>query len=80
MAEPDQKVTVPDGVVDMCAIHVKPGMHKAVCMGFLKDNHTLATGTVEFEVKPAESVTAWGKELGGLQAGLTAPEAGLQLR
>jgi RNA polymerase sigma factor (sigma-70 family) len=53
VAEPEQKVTVPDGVVDFCAIHVKPGMHKASCVGFLKENHSLVTGTVEFEVKPA---------------------------
>jgi RNA polymerase sigma factor (sigma-70 family) len=72
VAEPDQKVTVPDGVVDLCAIHVKPGTHKAACVGFLKENHLLATGAVEFEVKAAkEGVTAWGQELGGLQAGLT---------
>jgi hypothetical protein len=69
VAEPDQKVTVPDGVVDMCAIHVTPGKYTAGCVGFLKENHTLATATVAFEVKPA-SVTAWGKEVGGLQAGL----------
>jgi RNA polymerase sigma factor (sigma-70 family) len=30
----------------------------------------LATGKLELEVKDAEGVTAWGKELGGLQAGL----------
>jgi RNA polymerase sigma factor (sigma-70 family) len=73
VAEPGQKVTIPDGVVDMCAIHVKPGMYKAHCVGFLKDNHALATGSVNFEVKPArvQSVTAWGKEQSGLQAGLS---------
>ena len=53
VAEPDQKVTVPDGVVDLCAIHVKPGMYKANCIGFVKEHHTLATGTADFEVKPA---------------------------
>ena len=74
VAEPDQKVTVPDGVVDLCAIHVKPGMYKAGCIGFIQEHPTLATGTVEFEVEPAESVTAWGKEVGGLQAGLTVAE------
>jgi RNA polymerase sigma factor (sigma-70 family) len=73
VAESDQKVTVPDGVVDFCAIHVTPGMYTAGCMGFLKENHTLATATVEFEVKPA-SDTAWGKEVGGLQAGLSIAE------
>jgi hypothetical protein len=73
VAEPDQKVTVPDGVVDMCAIHVTPGKYTAGCVGFLKENHTLATATVEFEVKPATD-TAWGKEAGGLQAGLTVAE------
>jgi hypothetical protein len=53
VAEPDQKVTVPNGVVDMCAIHVKPGLYKANCIGFVKEDHTLATGTVNFKVKPA---------------------------
>src|SRR5262249_42453657 len=70
VAEQDEKVTVPDGVVDFCAIHLTPGKYTAGCVGFLKENHTLATATVEFEVKPAkESTTAWGKEVGGLQAG-----------
>jgi RNA polymerase sigma factor (sigma-70 family) len=73
VAEPDQKVTVPEGVVDFCAIHVTPGKYIAGCVGFLKENHTLATATVEFGVKPA-SVTAWGKEVGGLQAGLRMAE------
>jgi hypothetical protein len=73
VAEPDQKVTVPDGVVDFCAIHVAPGKYTAGCIGFLKENHTLETATVEFEVKPA-SVTAWGKEVDGLQAGLSLAE------
>ncbi len=73
VAEPDRKVTVPDGVVDMCAIHVTPGKYTAGCRGFLKENHTLATATVEFEVKPA-SFTAWGQEVDGVQAGLTIAE------
>jgi RNA polymerase sigma factor (sigma-70 family) len=73
VAEPDQKVTVPDGVVDLCAIHVAPGKYTAGCIGFLKENQTLATATVEFEVKHV-SVTAWGKEVGGLQAGLSIDE------
>ena len=38
--------------------------------GMIQSHPKLATGTVEFEVKAAESVTAWGKEIGGLQAGL----------
>jgi RNA polymerase sigma factor (sigma-70 family) len=72
VAELDQQVKVPDGVVDLCAIHVEPGKYKADCIGFLKEHPALATGTVEFEVKPAknEGLTAWGKEVGGLQAGL----------
>ena len=72
VAELNQQVIIPDGVVDMCAIHVKPGKHKADCIGFLKEHPTLATGTVEFEVKPAkdESFTVWGKEVGGVQAGI----------
>jgi RNA polymerase sigma factor (sigma-70 family) len=72
VAELDQQVKVPDGVVDLCAIHVEPGKYKADCIGFLKEHPALATGAVEFEVKPAknEGLTAWGKEVGGLQAGL----------
>ena len=72
VAELDQEVKVPDGVVDMCTIHVEPGKHKADCIGFLKEHPTLATGTVEFEVKPAkdENLTAWGKEVDGVQIGI----------
>ncbi len=69
----DQQVKIPDGVVDMCTIHVEPGKHKADCIGFLQELPTLATGTVEFEVKPAkdESLTAFfnRRGIGGLQAG-----------
>src|SRR5262249_1748561 len=44
-------------------------------VGFVKEHPSLATGAVEFEVKDAkESCTAWGKEIGGLQAGLTIGE------
>src|SRR5262249_6648540 len=75
VVEPDQKVSIPDGVVDLCAIHVKPGKHRADCAGFVKELPTLATGAVDFEVKEAkENFTAWGKEIGGLQAGLTIGE------
>lgn len=71
---PDQKVKVPDGVVDLCAIHVEPGKYKANCIGFVKEHPALATGTIEFEVKPAKDEgPTWGQEVGGLQAGLGLP-------
>ena len=46
-----------------------PGKYKIAYGDMLQSHPKVATGTVEFEVKPA-SVTAWGKEIGGLQAGL----------
>ena len=39
----------------------------------VQSHPTLTTGTVKFEVKAA-SATAWGKEVGGLQAGLRIAE------
>lgn len=56
-------------VVGTPSICVAPGKYK-IAYGVMMQSHpNLATGTVEFEVKPA-SVTAWGKEYIGLQAGL----------
>jgi RNA polymerase sigma factor (sigma-70 family) len=63
---------IPKGVVDAFSIHVQPGKYKAAIGGFLEEHPTLATASVEFEVKEAqeEPFTAWGKEAGGLQAGI----------
>jgi hypothetical protein len=63
------------GVVERFMIRVRPGTYRARFAGFLQDHPTLSTGTTEFEVKEAaadnEAVPAWGKEVGGLQAGLS---------
>jgi hypothetical protein len=65
----------PGGLVERFTIHVRPGTYRARFAGFLQDRPTLSTGTAEFEVKEAtaekEAVTAWGREVGGLQAGLS---------
>jgi RNA polymerase sigma factor (sigma-70 family) len=67
----DEDQPVPEGVVDRYTIYVRPGTYQAGFTGFLQEHPTLATGTVEFKVKDAEDgLTAWGKDLGGLQAGL----------
>jgi hypothetical protein len=50
-------------------ICVAPGKYKIAFGGMIQSHPKLTTGTVEFEVKPT-SDTAWGKEVGGLQAGL----------
>lgn len=50
-------------------ICVAPGKYKIEFGGMIQSHPKLSTGTVEFEVKPA-SITAWGKEFSGLQAGL----------
>src|SRR5262249_40586300 len=55
--------------VESPTICVQPGKYKIAFAGMIQSHPKLTTGTVEFEVKPA-SVTAWGKEVGGLQAGL----------
>ena len=57
VAELNQQVKVPDGVVDMCTIHVQPGKYKADHIGILKEFPTLATGTVEFDVQPAKAAS-----------------------
>jgi hypothetical protein len=55
--------------------YLEPGQCRIVFAGLLTTHPELATGSVEFEVKPAkESITAWGKEVGGLQAGLSMAE------
>jgi RNA polymerase sigma factor (sigma-70 family) len=55
-------------------ICVAPGKYKIAFGGMIQSHPKLSTGTVEFEVKdvakPVEPVTEWGKESGGLQAGL----------
>jgi RNA polymerase sigma factor (sigma-70 family) len=66
----DEDQPVPEGVVDQFTIYVRPGTFKAKFAGFLQGQPALATGEVEFNVKDAVELTAWGKEVGGLQAGL----------
>jgi hypothetical protein len=61
-------------------ICVAPGKCKIEFGPMLHSHPKLVTGTVEFEVKepPAEAVkdnVAWGKEVGGVQAGLLAEAA-----
>jgi hypothetical protein len=63
-------------------ICVAPGKYKIAFSGMILSHPKLATGTVEFEVKepakPAAAIKdniAWGKEVGGLQAGLLAEAA-----
>jgi RNA polymerase sigma factor (sigma-70 family) len=59
--------------VETPTICVQPGKYKIAYGGMIQSHPKLATGTVEFEVKepakPKDDV-AWGKEAGGLQAGL----------
>src|SRR5262249_9730530 len=63
--------------VDSPTIFVSPGKYTISFGGMLTSHPTLSTGTVEFEVKDVKAaavegdVTAWGKESGGLQAGLS---------
>jgi RNA polymerase sigma factor (sigma-70 family) len=52
-------------------ICVAPGKYKIAFGGMIQSHPKLTTGTVEFEVKDR---VAWGKEIGGLQAGLTIGE------
>jgi RNA polymerase sigma factor (sigma-70 family) len=64
--------------VDTPTMYVSPGKYKVAYGGMLQSHPTLTTGTVEIVVqepaKPTaatgESLTAWGKEINGLQAGL----------
>lgn len=52
-------------------IRVAAGKYKITFSGMIQSHPKLATGTVEFEVKPAkESTTAWGKEVDGVQVGI----------
>jgi hypothetical protein len=59
-------------LVNTTTICVAPGKYKIAFDGMIQSHPKLATGTVEFEVKPA-SVTAWGTEINGLQAGVGFP-------
>jgi hypothetical protein len=57
--------------VETPTIFAKPVKYKVAYGGILTSHPKLTTDTVAVEVKAAkESVTAWGKEVGGLQAGL----------
>ncbi len=56
--------------VDTPTICVEPGKYKIAYGGMIQSHPKLATGTVEFEVKDQ---VAWGKEAGGLQAGIVGP-------
>jgi RNA polymerase sigma factor (sigma-70 family) len=63
--------------VDTPTICVEPGKYRIAFGGLIQSHPMLTTGAVEFEVKDAkEGVTAWGKEVGGLQAGLGIAEKG----
>ena len=53
--------------VDTPTICVEPGKYTIAYGGIIQSHPKLKTGTVEFEVKDQ---VAWGKEVGGLQAGL----------
>jgi RNA polymerase sigma factor (sigma-70 family) len=69
--------TGPEPPVGTPTIRVGEGKYKIAYSGMIQSHPKLATGTVEFKVKaekPVEAVTAWGKEIGGLQAGLTVAE------
>src|SRR5262249_6561136 len=65
----DRAKVLGEMVVSIPTICVAPGKYKIAFGGMIQSHPKLTTGTVEFEVKPA-SDTAWGKEVGGLQAGL----------
>jgi formylglycine-generating enzyme required for sulfatase activity len=67
----------PEPLVSTPTIRVGPGKYKIGYSGMVQSHPKLATGAVEIEVQePAnlaaagEAFTAWGKEVGGLQAGL----------
>src|SRR5262249_6067993 len=58
--------------VDTPTICVEPGKYRIAFGGMIQSHPKLTTGTVEFEVKDQ---VAWGKEKGGLQAGLCVSNA-----
>ena len=69
----------PKGLVGMLTIRVVAGKYKIAFPEFVTQDLVRSTGEVEFEVKDGdekklpeqkEPFTAWGKEVGGLQAGL----------
>jgi hypothetical protein len=75
----DRAKVLGEMVVSIPTICVAPGKYKIAFGGMIQSHPKLTTGTVEFEVKePAKPVekqqkqafTEWGKEVGGLQAGL----------
>ncbi|MFL5342767.1 MAG: sigma-70 family RNA polymerase sigma factor [Gemmataceae bacterium] len=78
LAERLRGQTGPEPDVSMPTVRVGPGKYKIAFDNMVQSHPALATGDVEFEVQepakpeaaPQESVTAWGKEVGGLQAGL----------
>jgi hypothetical protein len=58
-------------LVETPTMYAAPGKYRVAFGGMLQSHPTLSTGTVEVEVRePVEAFTAWGKVLGGLQAGL----------
>lgn len=78
----------PEDYPDKNAIRVGAGKYKIAFEERVRPRLTLSTGAVEFEVKaggelkPAEkkeAFTAWGQEIGSLQAGLSVP-GGLKKR
>jgi RNA polymerase sigma factor (sigma-70 family) len=81
--ESADRAKVPEAMsVDTATICVAPGKYKIAFDGVIQSHPKLATGTVEFEVKepakpaaPIKDNVAWGKEVGGLQAGLLAEAA-----
>ncbi|HYH69456.1 MAG TPA: RNA polymerase sigma factor [Urbifossiella sp.] len=65
--------TGPAPLVRTPTIRVEPGRFKVVLGGMVHSHTKLATGAAAFEVKAAaapQAATVWGKEVGGLQAGL----------
>lgn len=60
----------PDPPVQTFTIRGVPGKLKISFGGFIQDRPELSTGGAEVEVREAADLTAWGKEAGGLQAGL----------
>jgi RNA polymerase sigma factor (sigma-70 family) len=59
--------------VDTPTTYVAPGKYKVAFGGMVQSHPTLTTGRVEITVQepaPREAAIAWGKEVGGLQAGL----------
>jgi hypothetical protein len=68
----------PEPLVGTPTVRVAPGTYTIAYAGMIQSHPTLATGAAEFAVKDAEPAAepfiAWGKEAGGLQAGLEVKE------